>query len=129
MWLDAIECLLILQDDSMLLVSEFKTLQLKDNSGTGEIQIYDFDRPMHTSAWSCLSGSLKLALAFLYVFAGEHKSWQWPMLGLTGVTYSSLFIYNIQELPCSFNWVNISRTMGLLAGIGSTACGCLATGN
>lgn len=119
------------QNDYMLLRRELgsKELQLDVLPTTGGVQVFDFHRPMFSSWSSGVNGSAKLVLGFVYVFGGDQADWQWTILGISAACYFILLAQNICGSPCSFHWVNVSRSMGLLAGIGAVGCGLLAQGN
>lgn len=105
-----------------------KDLQLDVLVTTGGVQVFDFHRPMFSSWSSGVNGSIKILLSFLYVFAGDRADWQWTMLSITAACYCILLLHNTCGSPCTFHWINVSRSMGLLVGIGAVGCALLAEG-
>lgn len=92
------------------------------------LQVFDFQRPMFSSVWTALSGTLKFAVIVIYVFLGHKSECKWALLSGCAFCYSLLLFLNVQMAPCTYHWINCSRTIALAAGLWATSCGFVTAG-
>eukprot|EP00210_Caulerpa_lentillifera_P000159 g154.t1 len=92
------------------------------------IQFFGQQRPVFASKWTLLSGAFKLVLSVLYSLAHFHTSWAWTLLAFSTTGFLILLFLNIKQGLCTFHWVNICRSLGLITALWGNSCAFFAQG-
>jgi len=83
-------------------------------------------RPTFSSRWIFISVSSKLIIAVLFVFAHFEEFWAWMLLSISTVLFLVLLRESVMYGPCSFQWINVLRNIGLISALWGNLCGFLA---
>ena len=101
-----------------------------DNQDLRRLHLYvaSHQRPTFASRWTLLSSTSKLIIAVLFVFAHFEEFWAWMLLSVSSLLFVMLLYESFKYGPCSFQWINVFRNIGMISALWGNLCGILAQG-
>jgi len=73
-----------------------------------------------------MSGTSKLIIAVLFVFAHYDEIWACLLLAISSFLFTILLVESVRFGPSTFQWINVFRNITLISALWGNLCGVLA---